>query len=82
MLEELIIWFGIILICCLGAYLYLRPFGAAAKIKAFYSAYPIIRLAGEKQLTSRVGYVRLLGIVITALGVGLLILGIIRLFSG
>lgn len=81
MLEEFILWCGIILICFLGVYLCLRPSRAAEKIKAFYSTYPIIRLAGERQLTSRVGYVRLLGIVITTLGVALIILRIIRFFS-
>ena len=45
-----------------------RPDTVSKKIKRFYSNYPIIRYAGEKQLTSRSSFVKLLGIVFIILG--------------
>jgi uncharacterized membrane protein HdeD (DUF308 family) len=47
----------------------LRPKAIAEKIKSFYSGYPIIRYIGEKQLTSRYGLVRLIGIVFIIVGI-------------
>jgi hypothetical protein len=57
-----------------GLYIFLKPDIVAAKIKVFYSNYPLIRYAGEKQLTSRQGFVKSAGIVI-------IIIGLICLFS-
>jgi len=57
-----------ILILCLGIYMLVRPDTVSKKIKRFYSNYPIIRYAGEKQLTSRSSFVKLLGIVFIILG--------------
>jgi hypothetical protein len=74
MIENSLLRLASILICCVGAYAVFRPGSVAERIKHFYSRYPIIRYAGERQLTSRSGFVRLIGIV-------LLIVGIICLFA-
>jgi len=58
----------------MGVYICLRPAYIAEKIKLLYRAYPLVRYAGEKQLTSRSGFVRAAGIV-------LIIVGIICFFS-
>lgn len=63
-----------IFILCLGIYVCARPVPFAEKIKSFYSKYPIIRYAGEGQLTSRLHFVRIFGVV-------LIIVGIVCFFS-
>jgi hypothetical protein len=74
MIEKNLLRLASLLICCAGAYVSFRPKSIAEKIQHFYSRYPIIRYAGEKQLRSRSGFVRLMGIV-------LFIVGIFCLFS-
>ena len=74
MVEKNLLRLASILIFSVGAYLCLRPASVAEKIKLFYRGYPIIRYAGEKQLTSKSSLVRLVGVV-------LVIVGIICLFS-
>jgi uncharacterized membrane protein HdeD (DUF308 family) len=65
-----IIFLGLlsILILCLGIYVVIHPVVASERIKRFYMNYPLIRYAGEKQLTSRPFLVRLVGIIIIILG--------------
>jgi len=72
--EKNLLRLASILILCLGAYVCLRPASVAEKIKSFYGKYPIVKYAGEKQLTSRTGFVRFVGAVI-------IIVGLISLFS-
>jgi len=72
--EKNLLRLASILISCVGAYVCFRPAFVAEKIKLFYSRYPIIRYAGEEQLTTRYNLVRLAGVVIV-------IVGIICLFS-
>lgn len=67
--EGTILRFAGVLISGVGIYLYWRPASVAEKIKLFYSRYPIIRYAGEEQLTSRSGLVRLVGVVFVIVGV-------------
>lgn len=74
MVENNLLRLAGIVIACVGAYILLRPTIVAEKIKGFYSGYPIVKYAGEKRLTSRSAFVRAIGIV-------LIILGIICLFS-
>ena len=69
MIEKTLLYLVSIALLCLGAYIYLRPISVARKIQLFYSKEPIIRYAGEKQLTSRPVFVRLLGIVIGIIGI-------------
>jgi hypothetical protein len=69
MIEQYLLYLASILIACVGAYVCLRPAFVAKKIKVFYSGYPIIRYAGEKQLSSRTGLVRLVGIVLVIVGI-------------
>ena len=52
----LIIGFGIFLIC--------KPNSIGNKLKLFYSKYPIIHYAGERQLTNRPQFIVIAGIVI------------------
>jgi len=75
MFENVFGFFGLIFIIDVGTYLWSRPAKVAEKIKLFYSGYPLIRCARDRQLTSRPGLVRLVGVV-------LIILGVIGLFSG
>ena len=69
MVEKNILHLASILISCVGVYICLRPATIVEKIKLFYSSYPIIKHAGEKQLTSRIGLVRFVGILLFIVGV-------------
>ena len=69
MVEKSLLRLASILISCMGAYVCLRLASVAEKIKLFYSRYPIIRYAGEKQLTSRAGLMRLIGVVLVIVGI-------------
>lgn len=68
MVEKNLLRLASILILCVGIYVVARPAAVSERIKAFYSNYPIIRYAGEKQLTSRSGLVRLVGVVLIIVG--------------
>lgn len=74
MIERIYLYIAATLLSCVGAYIWFRPNVIADKITYFYSRYPIIRYAGEKQMKARSGFVRLIGIVF-------FILGIICIFS-
>ena len=74
MAEKILLSLASILISCIGIFIFLRPVIVAEKIKNFYSNYPIIKYAGESSLTSRSGFMRVIGAV-------LFIVGIICLFS-
>ena len=69
MLEKALSLLVTILILCLGAYIWLRPAAVSEKLKLYSSTYPLVRLAGEKQHTARLGFVKLLGAVIAILGI-------------
>lgn len=68
MYEKSFLRLASIAILCVGIYVIARPVAIAEKIKSFYSNYPIIRYSGEKQLTSRLGFVRLIGAVLIIVG--------------
>jgi uncharacterized membrane protein HdeD (DUF308 family) len=74
MFETILLRMASILIICVGIYVFARPIVVSEKIKSFYSNYPIIRYAGEKQQTSRLGFVRFIGATF-------IIVGFICLFS-
>lgn len=57
-----------IFIIIFGAFLTIKPNIVAKKLKSFYSRYPIVRYAGEKQLTSRPKFIVVLGIIIIFIG--------------
>ena len=69
MVEEIFWRLVSLLILSIGTYICLHPVAVSKKIKVFYSTYPLTRLAGEKQLTSRIIFVRLFGVVIIILGI-------------
>jgi len=69
MIERIFLYVLAILISCVGAYIWFRPNAVADKITYFYSRYPIIRYAGEKQIKVRSSFVRLIGIVFFILGI-------------
>ncbi|WP_028314887.1 hypothetical protein [Desulfatibacillum aliphaticivorans] len=52
-----------------GIYAVVRPQKTAEKIKNFYSKYPLIHYAGDRQLTARPGYVKAIGGVFIAMSV-------------
>lgn len=60
-LSMAIVFFGIFLIS--------RRHLVINKLKSFYSKYPLVRYAGEKQLTSRPHFVIGIGIVFILLGI-------------
>lgn len=66
--EKNLLRLASILLLCVGIYVFARPVAVAESIKSFYSNYPIIRYAGEKQLTSRSGFVRLVGAILIIVG--------------
>jgi hypothetical protein len=53
----------------LGFLLVFKPNLTKDKICKFYNNYPIVRLAGEKQLKSRSTFIIILGIVIIISGI-------------
>lgn len=57
-----------ILISAFGIFLLCKPALIADKLKSFYSNYPLVRYAGDKQLRSRPGLVRVAGVVFIAVG--------------
>ena len=58
-----------ICIIAFGIFLIIKPSIIIQKLKLFYSRYPIIRYAGEKQLISRPQFVVILGIIIILIGI-------------
>ena len=72
-MEKLILGFCAIAIVALGVFVILKPNIVSNKIKGFYSNYPLVRHAGEKQLSSRNSYVVLLGFVILVVGIACLL---------
>jgi len=51
-----------------GVYIALCPQVIVNKLRSFYSQYPLVHYAGEKQLTSRLFFVRILGGVLVFIG--------------
>lgn len=74
MTEKYLLCLAAILISCLGVYIIWKPTSIADKLKMFYKEYPIVRYAGDNQLTSRNSIIRTIGAV-------LFVVGIISLFS-
>ena len=64
---------GSVVFLGIGSYLWLRPAAVSEMLKSFSSTYPLIRLAGEKQHTSRTGFIRVLGALFILLGAGSLV---------
>ena len=58
-----------LLIIGFGVFIIFKSTLVAEKLKRFYSRYPLVRYAGEKQLSSRNSYVVALGIVIVLVGI-------------
>jgi hypothetical protein len=74
MAEKVLLSLASILISCMGIFIFLRPVFISEKMKNFYSNYPIIKYAGDSQLTTRSGFMKIVGAV-------LFVVGIICLFS-
>lgn len=56
-----------------GSYIVVKPQPISSFLRTLYSNYPLVRYAGEKQLTSRPVFIRFFGIVIIFAGlVGIL----------
>lgn len=53
----------------LGIYMVARPSNVAEKLRVFYSKYPLVRYAGQRQLTSRTSYIVVLGLLFVAIGI-------------
>jgi len=80
-MGEISLLFGllwILIVILIGIYMYVKPDVVARKIKVFYSNYPLVHYAGEKQLTSRPIFIKILGIVFV-LGGMIIFLGTIFL---
>ena len=58
-----------IAIVIFGIFLIVRPKLAAEHLKRFYGRYPIIRYAGDRQLTTRPNFIIILGIIIVFIGI-------------
>lgn len=63
-----------VLLATLGLYLLFFPTPAAIALSRFYSRYPLVRLAPEKQLVGKPVYLRLLGSVFVLLSSAIFIL--------
>ena len=66
MLEKIFLLSSSILIFVGGFYVFLKPKTVGLFLKNFYGNYPLIKHAGEKQLTTRDVFVRIIGIVFIA----------------
>ena len=51
-----------------GIFIVFRPMVIVDSLKRFYRQYPLVHYAGDKQLTSRLFFVRMLGVVFILLG--------------
>ena len=56
-----------------GIFLVIKPNIVIGKLKNFYNKYPIVRYAGEKQLTSRPQFIIIFGIIVILVGILLII---------
>jgi hypothetical protein len=52
-----------------GVYLVIKPGFVALKLKNFYSNYPLVHYAGNKQLTSQPIYIIIFGIIFILIGI-------------
>lgn len=68
-MEKIFLKVFSILIIGVGIFLVNRPNILINKLRSFYSRYPIVRYAGEKQLTSRPQFIIIVGIVAIIIGV-------------
>lgn len=67
-MEKLLLKIVSILIIVFGIFLVTKPSIVVEKLKSFYSGYPIVRHAGERQLTSRPQFIIVAGIVFVIIG--------------
>jgi uncharacterized membrane protein HdeD (DUF308 family) len=67
-MKTLILRIISIFIIVFGIFLVIKPAIVAEKLKSFYSGYPLVRYAGERQLTSRPQFIIVVGIVIIIVG--------------
>jgi uncharacterized membrane protein HdeD (DUF308 family) len=71
--SYVVLTLGAIGVIALGVFLVARPGRVSKALMTFYSKYPLVRYAGERQLTGRNAFVVALGIVLIVTGlVGLL----------
>lgn len=70
MLESphVVLALGAVAVMALGVYLVAQPGRVARALRTFYSKYPLVRHAGEEQLTGRNAFVVLLGVVLILTG--------------
>lgn len=74
-MEKYLLKFASICVIIFGIFLVVKPDIVVKKLKSFYSRYPIVRYAGEKQLTSRPKFIVVFGIIIIFIGLICLIVG-------
>ena len=67
--EQVWLYIASIIIISFGCFILLKPKLVAATLKSFYKKYPLVRYAGDDQLTTRPAIVRLLGVTIIITGV-------------
>ena len=65
--------FGGTLLIAIGAFICARPTTVAGTLQRFYGGYPLVRLAGERQLRSRNGLIVLMGVLFVTLGAFILV---------
>ena len=68
MSDSIIFIFVSLAILAVGLYVFFCPQIVANKLSKFYSQYPLVHYAGEKQLNSRLFFIRLLGGVLMFVG--------------
>lgn len=81
-MEDILLGIISLGIIALGIFLILKPNLVADKLSRFYSNYPIVRYAPDKQLKSRNSYVITLGIVIIITGFVCLLSQLGKIFGG
>ena len=66
--EPLLLHFASVLIALCGVYLLVWPAYVMGGLQRFYARYPIVRYASKMQLSSRPGFIRVLGGVLIVVG--------------
>lgn len=58
-----------LLMIAFGLFVFRKPKYVSEKLKAFYSQYPLVRYAGERQHTSRPVFLQVFGLVFIIMGI-------------
>lgn len=73
MLANIVMIFGSIGLGVVGIIMLLKPKEVAERLKRFYGGYPLIKYAGERQLSARSTFVSALGVILVLMAAASLV---------